>query len=474
MPTRRLPWLVGSVRNAVPFLILRWSVTCDSKLNGENMRVAPKKRRGQKVSRIEKAKNGQLLEEFEAVASDESRDVSYIRDKIASGEIVILRNKNRAIKPIAVGTGLRTKVNANIGTSPDLADMNVELHKLEMALKAKADAVMDLSTGGDIAEIRKVIIENSPVPVGTVPVYEAASETAEKFGTITMMDKDTLFDVIERHIKDGVDFVTVHCGITKRIIETLKRHPRIMPCVSRGGSLLLTWMAYNDKENPLYEYYDELLLMAKEYDVTLSLGDGMRPGTVIDASDASQFSELFTISELAQRALAEGVQVMIEGPGHVPIDQIKMNIELQKTICNNAPFYVLGPLVTDVAPGYDHIGTAIGGALAASYGADFLCYVTAAEHIRLPEPRDVYEGVIATRIAAHAADIAKGVPGALQWDLDMSLARNERDWPKQIELAIDPSLVRDMRDKSSPTQEDTCTMCGKFCALKIVSAELGI
>lgn len=424
------------------------------------------------MSRIEQARDGHILAEFEEVASDELRDAAYVRDKIAAGEIAILRNQNRAIKPVAVGAGLRTKVNANIGTSPDLVDIHVELDKLQMALKARTDAVMDLSTGGDIAAIRKVVIENSPVPVGTVPIYQAASETAEKYGTITKMDREVLFDAIESHMADGVDFITVHCGITKNILQVLKKHPRLMPCVSRGGSLLLTWMAYNDQENPLYEYYDELLQMAKKYDVTLSLGDGMRPGTVADASDASQFSELFTISELAQRALAEGVQVMVEGPGHVPINQIKMNIELQKKICHNAPFYVLGPLVTDVAPGYDHIGTAIGGALAASYGADFLCYVTAAEHIRLPDPSNVYDGVIVTRIAAHAADIAKGVPGAFQWDLAMAAARRDRDWTKQIELAIDPPLIKDMRDKSLPTLEDTCTMCGKFCALKMVLAEL--
>lgn len=424
------------------------------------------------MTRIEKAKNGQILEEFESVASDESKEATYIIDKVANGEIVILRNKKRNIKPIAVGTGLRTKVNANIGTSPDNVDIDKELEKLEMALEARADAVMDLSTGGDISEIRKVIIENSPIPLGTVPVYQAASETAEKYGTITEMTKEIIFNAIEKHLEDGVDFITVHCGVNQKIIDTLKKHPRIMPCVSRGGSMLLTWMMYNKKENPLYEYYDELLQMAKKYDATLSLGDGMRPGAIADASDASQLGELFTISELAERALDEGVQVMVEGPGHVPIDQIRMNVELEKKVCNNAPFYVLGPLVTDVAPGYDHIGTAIGGALAASYGVDFLCYVTAAEHIKLPEPKDVYNGVIVTRIAAHAADIAKGVPGAFEWDLEMSKARNNRDWKKQIDLAIDPSLIKNLRDESIPTLEDTCTMCGKFCALKMVSKEL--
>jgi len=424
------------------------------------------------MTRIEKAKNEQILDEFETVAADESKDSLYIRDKVAAGEIVILKNNKRDIKPIAVGTGLRTKVNANIGTSPDQADIKLELEKLQMALKAKADAVMDLSTGGDISKIRKIIIENSPIPVGSVPVYQAASETAEKYGTITEMTKDSIFEAIESHLEDGVDFITVHCGVTQKIVDTLKKHPRVMPCVSRGGSLLLTWMMYNKKENPLYEYYDELLKLTKKYDATLSLGDGMRPGTIADASDASQFGELFTISELASKALTEGVQVMIEGPGHVPIDQIKMNIELEKKSCNKAPFYVLGPLVTDIAPGYDHVGTAIGGALAASYGADFLCYVTAAEHIKLPDPKDVYEGVIVTRIAAHAADIAKDVPGAFEWDLEMSKARNKRDWKKQINLAIDAPLIKRMRDESLPQLEDTCTMCGKFCALKIVSKEL--
>lgn len=424
------------------------------------------------MSRIKKAKDGKILDEFEKVAEDESKDVSYIRDKVANGEIVILRNVKRDIKPVAVGSGLRTKVNANIGTSPDRADLEVELEKLEMALSAKTDTVMDLSTGGNISEIRKVMIENSPVPVGTVPIYQTASEIADKYGTITKMSKEMLFDTIENHLEDGVDFITVHCGVTQKIIDTLEKHPRVMPCVSRGGSFLLTWMAYNKRENPLYEYYDELLQIAKKYDATLSLGDGMRPGAIADASDQAQLGELFTISELASRALDEGVQVMVEGPGHVPIDQIKMNIELEKKVCNKAPFYVLGPLVTDVAPGYDHIGTAIGGALAASYGADFLCYVTAAEHIKLPDSKDVYEGVIATRIAAHAADIAKGVPAAFEWDMEMSKARNKRDWRRQIELAIDPGLIKNLRDESLPALEDTCTMCGKFCALKMVSAQL--
>ncbi|MEA3346040.1 MAG: phosphomethylpyrimidine synthase ThiC [Chloroflexota bacterium] len=424
------------------------------------------------MSRIEEAKEGRILAEFEAVASDESRELDYIRDKVAQGEIVILRNNQRDIKPLAVGTGLRTKVNANIGTSPDLADINTELEKLEMALKAKTDTIMDLSIGSDISETRKVILERSPVPVGTVPIYQAAVEAADKYGTITKMTKNGLFSTIEKHLEDGVDFITVHCGVTQEIINTLKKHPRVMPCVSRGGSFLLTWMMYNHKENPLYENYDELLQMAKKYEATLSLGDGMRPGAIADATDASQIRELFTISELAKRALEEGVQVMIEGPGHIPIDQIRMNVELAKRACNNAPFYILGPLVTDVSPGYDHIGIAIGGALAAAWGADFLCYVTAAEHVKLPDPDEVYEGVIATRIAAHAGDIAKGVPGASQWDLEMSKAREERNWGRQIELAMDPSLVKNMRAESLPALGDTCTMCGEFCALKMVADEL--
>ncbi len=341
-----------------------------------------------------------------------------------------------------------------------------------MAVRAGTDAIMDLSTGGGIDFIRKKVIEASPVPVGTVPIYQAAIEAAEKYGTIVKMTREQIFEVIERHLEDGVDFITVHVGVTRHIIDVLKKHPRVMNSVSRGGTFLLTWMYYNKKENPLYEYYDDLLKLAKKYEATLSLGDGMRPGCIADASDPAQLEELFNLGELAKRARKEGVQVMIEGPGHVPINQIVMNMQIEKRITDGAPFYVLGPLPTDVAMGWDHIAMAAGGALAAANGADFLCYLTPAEHIRLPKPEDVYEGVIATRIAAHIGDLAKGVPGAWEWDLEMSKARARRDWNTQIKLSMDPEKVASMRGEVPPEWEDTCSMCGKFCALKLLESFL--
>jgi phosphomethylpyrimidine synthase len=330
---------------------------------------------------------------------------------------------------------------------------------------------MDLSTGGNIDDVRREIIRHSTVPIGTVPIYQAAIETVGRKKAMVEMTVDDIFAVIERQAEDGIDFITVHCGLTREAARRLKKEGRLMDVVSRGGAFTIEWMAYNKKENPLYEYYDRLLELARSYDLTLSLGDGMRPGSIADATDRAQVQELIVLGELAQRALEKDVQVMIEGPGHVPINQIETNILLQKQLCHGAPFYVLGPLVTDAAPGYDHITSAIGGALAASYGADFLCYVTPSEHLRLPTIEDVREGVIASKIAAHAGDIAKGVKGAMERDIAMSRCRKNLDWKGQIEASLDPVKAKALRDSRTPAEDDVCTMCGEFCAIKILNKE---
>jgi phosphomethylpyrimidine synthase len=371
-----------------------------------------------------------------------------------------------------VGRGLRTKVNANIGTSAFCSSIKVELKKLDASMRSGADAVMDLSTGGPIIKIRKEILRQSTVAIGTVPIYQAAVETVEQGKSIVQMDPDLLFRVIEQQCAEGVDFITVHCGVTRDSVERLKRQGRIMDVVSRGGAFHLEWIITNDAENPLFAQYDRLLEIAKKYDVTLSLGDGMRPGCLADATDRAQIEELITLGELRDIAHEAGVQVMIEGPGHVPINQVETNIKIQKEICKGAPFYVLGPLVTDVAPGYDHITSAIGGAIAGAAGADFLCYVTPSEHLRLPDLEDVREGVIASRIAAHAADIAKGVKGAMDWDKEMARRRKALDWKGQIELSINPDRARKLRESSLPQESDVCSMCGEFCSMKGVSKYL--
>jgi phosphomethylpyrimidine synthase len=346
------------------------------------------------------------------------------------------------------------------------------MEKLDMLVKYGADAVMDLSTGGPIKDLRRLLLSKSPISVGTVPIYETAVIAAENYGRISKMTTDDLFRIIENHAEEGVDFVTVHCGLTRKAIERLKDEGRVLDIVSRGGSFLLEWMVYNDKENPLYEHYDRLLEIAKRYDVTLSLGDGLRPGCLEDATDRSQIEELLTIGELRDRALESGVQAIIEGPGHVPLNQVEMNIKIQKEICKGAPFYVLGPLVTDIAMGYDHIAAAIGGAIAGAAGADFLCYVTPAEHIRLPNIEDVKEGLIASKIAAHAADIAKGIPGAIELDRKMARCRKNLDWKGQIELSFDPEKVRQWRSDVPPTEQEVCSMCGEFCAIRTVERAL--
>jgi phosphomethylpyrimidine synthase len=424
------------------------------------------------MTRIESAKKGIITEELRAVALSENISPERLVSDIAEGVTVIPINRRRSIKPIGIGKGLKTKVNANIGTSKDRVSLDEEKKKLDVLIQYGADAVMDLSTGGPIKELRRLLLDRASVSVGTVPIYEAAIRGAETHGTIAKMTPDDLFDVIEDHAEEGVDFVTVHCGLTRKAVERLQGEGRILDIVSRGGSFLLEWMIYNDRENPLYEHFDRLLEIAKRYDLTLSLGDGLRPGCLEDATDRSQLEELLTIGELRDKALVEGVQVIIEGPGHVPINQVELNIKIQKEICKGAPFYVLGPLVTDIAMGYDHIAAAIGGAIAGAAGADFLCYVTPAEHIRLPNIEDVKEGLIASRIAAHAADIAKGIPGAMELDKKMAQYRKNLDWNGQISLSIDPEKVRKWRAEVPPSESEVCSMCGEFCAIRIVEKAL--
>ena len=425
------------------------------------------------MTQILEARKGNSTPEMEAVARAEGVGLDHIVDGVANGTIVITRNaKHSSITPLGIGKGLRTKINANIGTSRDRMSIDDEIEKLKVAVAAGADAVMDLSTGGPVIEIRREILKQSTVAIGTVPIYQAAVETVAQGRSIVQMDPETLFRVIEEQAEEGVDFVTVHCGVTLSSIERLKRQGRIMDVVSRGGAFHLEWCIVNEAENPLYTQYDRLIEIAKKYDVTLSLGDGMRPGCLADATDRAQIEELITLGELRDIALDAGVQVMIEGPGHVPINQVETNIRIQKELCKGAPFYVLGPLVTDVAPGYDHITSAIGGAIAGAAGADFLCYVTPSEHLRLPDLEDVREGVIASRIAAHAADIAKGVKGAMEWDREMSRRRKALDWKGQIEFSINPEKARRLRESSLPQHSDVCTMCGEFCSMKGVSEYL--
>ncbi len=420
------------------------------------------------MTRIELAKKGIITDEIKEVANEEGIEPEDLSKSIAEGKAVIARNILRNIKPLGIGKGLRTKINANIGTSTDKTDIEEELKKLDIAIKYGADAVMDLSTGGPLKQMRQKVLKHSSVSVGTVPIYEAAVKAIEKYNSPVKMTVDDIFNVIEEHAQDGVDFITVHCGVTMKTVEMLKSRERVLPIVSRGGSILADWICYHGKENPLYEYFDRLLEIAKKYDLTLSLGDGLRPGCLADATDQFQILELITIGKLKDIAVSNGVQCIIEGPGHLPLNHIKVNIKLQKSICKEAPFYVLGPLVTDCAMGYDHIAAAIGGALAGYFGADFLCYVTPSEHIRLPDINDVKEGVIASRIAAHAADIAKGYKKALDKDNRMAQARRNFNWQEQIMLSFDSEKVLSMRKERPPIKdEEVCSMCGEFCAIKI-------
>lgn len=420
------------------------------------------------------ARSGQITPAMRRVAEKEKVSPEFVREGVAAGTIVIPVNINhKNLDPDGFGKGLRTKVNANIGTSTSFPDIEKELDKLRVVLEARADAVMDLSTGGSIDQGRRRIIEESTIAVGTVPIYQAFLENREKRGSMIEMSADDLFEVVERHCCDGVDFITVHCGVTLEVLERIKNQTRITDIVSRGGSFLTGWMLHHGKENPLYEQYDRLLDICLNYDVTLSLGDGLRPGCLADATDRAQIQELIVLGELVDRARARGVQAMVEGPGHVPLDQIAANIQVQKTLCKGAPFYVLGPLVTDIAPGYDHITAAIGGTVAAAAGADFLCYVTPSEHLGLPTLEDVREGIMASRLAAHAADLVKGVPGAMEWDRQMAKARKALDWEKQIGLALDPQRAARLRKERNPEGHEACTMCGDFCAMKIVAQYMG-
>jgi len=417
---------------------------------------------------IEKARKGVITPEMEMVAETERVTPEFIRSGIAEGNIVITQNKKRNnIEPLAIGGGLRTKINANIGTSGDKVDVDVELKKLKVAIESGADTVMDLSTGGDIDFIRKEIIKNSTVPIGTVPIYQAICEIVKDNKNLYELTAEDIFRVIEKHGEDGVDFITVHCGVTLDTVKRMDNEGRLLDIVSRGGALLAKWMLYTKEENPLYLQYDRLIEIAKKYEMVLSLGDGLRPGCLADATDRGQVQETIILGELSDRAVEAGVQVMIEGPGHMPINQISANILLQKRLCHNAPFYVLGPLVTDIAPGYDHITSAIGGAIAAASGADFLCYVTPSEHLSLPTVDDVREGVIASKIAAHAGDIAKGVRGAMDKDIKMAKFRKSLDWEGQIKTAIDPEKARKKRSENPPSEDDVCTMCASFCAIKV-------
>lgn len=421
------------------------------------------------MTQIISARKGIVTAEVASAAAAEGLAPELMMKGVAEGTIAITRNRvHHGIAPMAVGKGTRTKINANIGTSQGNSDIEAEIAKLRAAVSLGADAVMDLSTGGPIKEIRRRLMEVSTIAVGTVPIYQAAVEAAENKGSIIEMTPDDLFRVIEEQAAEGVDFATVHCGITFESIGRLKAEGRILDVVSRGGALTVEWMVYHGRENPLFEQFDRLLDIAKKYDMVLSLGDGLRPGCLADATDRAQLTELITLGELTDRAWDAGVQVIIEGPGHVPINQVETNIKIQKELCKGAPFYVLGPLVTDIAPGYDHITSAIGGAIAGMAGADFLCYVTPSEHLRLPDIEDVKEGVVASRIAAHAADIAKGIPGAIEKDIQMARARKALDWDAQIALSINPERARSLHTPGVGDGSDACTMCGEFCAIKHV------
>lgn len=426
------------------------------------------------MTQLQLARKGIISPAMKSVAEKEGLEPEFIRQGVAEGTIALPANiKHRNLDPCGVGKGLRTKVNANFGTSSDHGDLNSELEKLRLCIEFKADAVMDLSTGGDIGEIRRAILSVCPLPLGTVPIYQAGIEAVQQRGAIVDMTADDLFAVIEGQAEDGVDFMTVHCGVTRSAIDRLRNQGRVTDVVSRGGAFLIGWILHHDRENPLYEQYDRLLEIARRYDVTLSLGDGLRPGSLSDATDRAQIEELLTLGELVERAWKAGVQVMVEGPGHIPLDQVVANIQLQKSICKGAPFYVLGPLVTDIGAGYDHITAAIGGAIAAAAGADFLCYVTPSEHLSLPNDEEVRDGVIGVRIAAHAADIVKGIKGAKEWDRKMSLARKRLDWEEQIRLSLNPRRARELHNRFTPAGA-ACSMCGSFCAMELVERYLGV
>lgn len=416
------------------------------------------------TTQMNAARQGIITDEMRTVAEKEGIAPEKLMEYVAAGTAIIPCNKNhKAISPAGVGSMLKTKINVNLGTSRDCKDLNMELEKVQSAVDMGAEAIMDLSSCGDTQKFRRLLTEKCPAMIGTVPIYDAVVYYHKPLIQITT---DEWIDIVKMHAQDGVDFMTIHCGINKETAVKFKRNKRLMNIVSRGGSIIFAWMEMTGNENPFYERFDEILDICQQYDVTLSLGDACRPGCIMDATDAPQIEELITLGELTKRAWEKDVQVMIEGPGHMPLNQIAANMEIEKTLCHGAPFYVLGPLVTDIAPGYDHITAAIGGAVAAMNGAAFLCYVTPAEHLRLPDLNDVKEGIIASKIAAHAADIAKGLPGATDWDLKMDKARKVLDWEKMFDVAIDPEKARRYRESSKPEKEDTCSMCGNFCAVK--------
>lgn len=417
-----------------------------------------------KLTQMAAARKGQLTPQMQHVLADEHISEETLLKGVAAGTITIPANVNHPnIHGKGIGAGLTTKINVNLGVSEDCCNVEMELNKVRRAIELKADAIMDLSTFGDTRTFRRRTVEISPVMIGTVPVYDAVARYGK---AVSKLSVDDFFDVVRIHAEDGVDFMTIHAGLTQTAVQRLRNNPRLTHVVSRGGSLLLDWMVAGDRENPFFEHFDRLLDLCREFDITLSLGDGLRPGSLHDATDAAQIQELIILGELTKRCWEAEVQVMIEGPGHVPLNEIIANMQLEKKLCHGAPFYVLGPIVTDVAPGYDHITSAIGGALAASFGADFLCYVTPAEHLRLPDADDMKEGIIASRIAAHAADIAKGIPGAIDWDNAMSKARKDLDWPTMFSLAMDPDKAQAYRESSQPIDKAVCTMCGDLCALK--------
>jgi phosphomethylpyrimidine synthase len=416
------------------------------------------------TTQMDAARKGIITPEMETVAQKEKMDISLLQRLLAEGKIVIPANRNHtSLSAAGVGQSLSTKINVNLGVSKDCCNLDLELEKVKKAIELKADAIMDLSCYGKTREFRRKIVGLSPIMLGTVPMYDAIGLLDKELKDITA---DEFFKVVEAHAEDGIDFMTIHCGINRATADRVKKNKRLTNIVSRGGSLLFAWMELTGQENPFYAQYDRLLEICAKYDVTISLGDACRPGCINDSTDASQIEELIVLGELTKRAWAKNVQIIIEGPGHMALNEIAANMLLEKRLCHGAPFYVLGPLVTDIAPGYDHITSAIGGAIAAANGADFLCYVTPAEHLRLPTMDDMKEGIIASRIAAHAADIAKGIPGARDWDNQMSKARADIDFPRMIELAIDPEKASRYRKESAPEKEDTCTMCGKMCAMK--------
>lgn len=416
------------------------------------------------TTQMDAARKGIITKELLRVAEKENMEPEELRGYVAEGKAIIPANKKHTcIDPSGIGSMLKTKINVNLGTSRDWTDLDMEMEKVKNAVDMGAEAIMDLSSFGKTQEFRRKLTSECPAVIGTVPIYDAVVYYHKALKEITAKE---WIDVVRMHAEDGVDFMTIHCGINKETAKRFKTNKRLTNIVSRGGSIIFAWMEMTGEENPFYEYYDEILDICREYDVTMSLGDACRPGCLKDASDISQIQELITLGELTSRAWEKDVQVMVEGPGHMPLDQIAANMKIQQTICKGAPFYVLGPLVTDIAPGYDHITAAIGGAIAATYGASFLCYVTPAEHLRLPDVNDVKEGIIASKIAAHAADIAKGIKGARDWDDAMSTARKKLDWEEMFNLAIDPQKARDYRASAKPEKEDTCSMCGNFCAVK--------